>query len=69
MCVCSMVIFKCEIAPAKIEARKGLASRSELGGTMHGEQGMGTVSLNFFPMLALADSFRGRYFSSCMHFH
>lgn len=41
MCVCSMVIFKYEIAPAKIEARKGLASSLELGGAMRAEQGWG----------------------------
>lgn len=64
-----MVIFKYEIAPAKIEARKGLASSSGLGGAMRAEQGMGTVSPNFFPMLAPADSFSGRYFSSPLHFN
>jgi len=36
-----MVIFKYEIAPAKIEARKGLASSLELGGAVHAEQGRG----------------------------
>lgn len=46
-----MVIFKYENAPAKIEARKGLASSLELGGAMRAEQGWGQCLQVSFPCL------------------
>lgn len=69
MCVCSMVIFKYEIAPAKIEARKRTGRQLGSGRRHACGAEMETASPSSFPMLTTPDSFSGHGFSSRLHFN